>query len=137
MSQNIRKFFELARRGDLPVALTGLVLARIEQEKKRRARRELMIFGLADIFSFSGLVASCFYLANLLAGSGFYNYLSLLWSDGGAVAPYSSELFLSLVDSLPWLGLTIFLAVVLVLILSLAKTLANLKLTNYQFNLAP
>jgi len=128
MSKNIRQLFEATKAAELSAGLMALVLVRLQREQKKRARRNLLIFGLADVFSATGLMTTCFYSANLLASSGFYNYLSLLWSDGGAVALYWRELLLSLIESLPLLGLTAFLVVVLVLIISLAKTLANLKL---------
>ena len=133
MSKDIRQLFEATRVASFAPGLEGQVLARIGREQKKLAQRKLLIFGLVDVFSATGLVATGFYLANLLASSGFYNYLSLLWSDGGAPASYWQELLLSLVESLPLLGLTAFLAVVLILMLSLAKTVTNFKLFYYQY----
>ncbi|MFA5022753.1 MAG: hypothetical protein WC385_02615 [Candidatus Paceibacterota bacterium] len=134
MSQNIRKLFEATQAVGLSADLDERVYARLEQEQKKLAKRHLLIFGLADAFSAVGLVVSVFYLVNLSAGSGFYNYLSLFWSDGGSIALYWHELALSLVESLPMLGVIIFLGVALILLLSLAKTLSNLKAFYYQTN---
>ncbi|MFA5000699.1 MAG: hypothetical protein WC531_00520 [Candidatus Paceibacterota bacterium] len=134
MSKNIKELFNLLGPNDLPADLAGLTLARLEREQKKRARRNLLIFGAVDIFSVVGLVTAGLSLVNLLASSSFYNYLSLLWSDSGTLALYWQELLLSLVESLPFLGLTVFLAIILVMLISLAKTLTNFKLFYYQFN---
>ena len=134
MSQNIKKLFNLTDQANSPVGLADLVLARLGQEQKKHARRNLLIFGAVDIFSIAGLVLAGLSLVNLLASSSFYNYLSLLWSDSGTLALYWQELLMSLVESLPFLGLTVFLVVILVTMVSLAKTLTNFKLFYYQFN---
>ncbi len=128
MSQNIKKLFNLTSRTNSPAGLADLVSVRLGQEQKKRARRNLLIFGAVDIFSIAGLVLAGLSLVNLLASSGFYNYLSLLWSDSGTLALYWQELLMSLVESLPFLGLTIFFAVILVMMISLAKTLTSFKL---------
>lgn len=128
MSQNIRKLFEATQVVGLSAGLDKLVYCRLEQEQKKRAKRRLLIFGLADLLSVSGLVASFLYLVNLMVGSGFYNYLSLVWSDRGSLALYWHELLLSIVESLPVLGVITFLGVALILLLSLSKTLVNFKL---------
>ncbi|MFA6254314.1 MAG: hypothetical protein WC640_03680 [Candidatus Paceibacterota bacterium] len=132
MSQNIRKLFGATEVAGLAPGLDKLVYARLEREQKRLAKRNLLAFGLADILSAAGLVAICLYLANLMASSSFYNYFSLLWSDGGAVTSYWQELVLSLVESLPILGLIAFLAVALAFLLSLNKTMSSFKSFYYQ-----
>jgi hypothetical protein len=128
MSKNIRQLFKVTKVSDSAIGLEGRVLAHLKQEQKCFARRNLVVFGLVDLLSASGLIASGFYLASLSASSGFYNYLSLLWLDRGVVIGYWQELLFSLMDSLPVVGVIAFLAVALALILSLAKTMANFKL---------
>lgn len=134
MSKSIRQLFE-ASQIELSVSnLEGWVFACLEKEQKSLARRRLLVFGLADVLSGAGLALSSLYLFNLLRTSGFYHYVSLFWSDFGLVNLYWQELLLSLVESLPMLGVIVSLVVTLALIFSLAKTVSNFKLFYYQAN---
>ncbi len=134
MSKNIKQLFEITQISAPGADLEARVFSRIEKEKKFLARRSLLIFTLADVLSGAGLVLSFSYLFKLLATSGFYHYASLFWSDLGTASLYWQELLLSLVESLPMLGVIAFLMVTLVLIFSLAKTVSNFKLFYYQVN---
>lgn len=128
MSKHIRQLFEMTRPDGLKFDLMSQVIERLGQDQKRQARRNFFVFGLVDIFSAMVLVSSSFYLFKLIASSGFYNYLSLLWSDGGMISLYWHELLLSLIESLPVLGLIVLLGGTLALLLSLAKTITSFKL---------
>lgn len=128
MSKDIRELFETTRVVGLLPGLEDKVLLRLEQEQKKRWRQNLVFFGIVDVFSIAGLVAVFYYLINLMTSSGFYYYLSLLWLDQGALAFYWQEALLSIVESLPWLGLTIFLMTVFVAVFSLVKTFSSFRL---------
>lgn len=134
MSKSIRQLFEISQT-KLPLAnLEGRIFARLAEEEKRLARRRLFVFGLADVLSGVGLVLSLVYVASLFITSSFYHYAALFWSDFGVAGLFWRELLLSLVESLPMLGIITSLVVALVLIFSLAKTIANFKLFYYQVN---
>ena len=134
MSKNIQQLFESSRADTLSPGLESRVLARLEKEKKSLARRNLFIFGAADVLSGAGLVLTLIYVANLFVTSGFYNYISLFWSDTGAIGVFWQEMLLSLVESLPVLGLMAFLSVAAVLIFSLSKTIINFRLFYYEMS---
>ncbi len=70
----------------------------------------LVALALASI---AGLVASCIYVWDMLAASGFVQYASLIFSDG-AVLAYSKDLALTLIESLPALGIALVLSAALV-----------------------
>ncbi len=112
---------------NLPAGLESRVLARLNEEQQRAAKFRLFVFALLDALSLLGLVASLVYLARVFAESGFSQYLSLLFSDGGSLLSYWRELVLSLAESLPALGLLAFLFVTLILIWSMAKTIINVR----------
>lgn len=133
MSKDIRQLFDATKVERSPLGLERTVLLRLDVEQKRLTKRNLFLFGLADLFSLTGLVISFSYLLKLMVGSGFYSYLSLAWLEKGFVLSYWHELSLSLIESLPVVGALVFLAIGLVFLLSLSKTLNNLKSFYYQY----
>lgn len=117
----------------LPVNLEKIVLMRLDKEQKRMIKVHLFIFGLVDVLAFAGLVASLFNITRLLATSGFGQYLSLIFSDSGAVVYYWQELVMTLAESLPALGVIVLLSTLGVLVWSLVKTIIKAKNFYYQF----
>lgn len=134
MSQSVKKLFELSQKSELPAGLSRLVLAKIEIAQRQSTRRRLFVFGVADAILSLGVVVSCWSLINLLTSSSFFNYLSLLWSDSLSLVPYWQEFLLSMMESLPVLGLMAFLAAMAALTFSLGKTVSNYRLFYYQVN---
>lgn len=127
MSQNIKELFELTRH-NLEPSLVVKTMERLEKYQQRSARRQIFVFGLIDIISILGLVMTGFYSVRLMISSGFNQYLSLLWSDGAFLSFYWHDLLLSLVESLPVLGLVALLGGLVVFLFSLSKTIINFKL---------
>jgi hypothetical protein len=92
---------------------------------KRELRRERLMLA-SSLFggcaSAVTLVEALKYSAGAIAGSGFSEYLSLIFSDGGSLVAYWKEFLISLVESLPLLGITLVVASVLALLVSLRGT---------------
>lgn len=72
--------------------------------------------GVASII---GIVPAVRAMASALTQSGFYEYLTLLFSNGGMLSRYSSDLVIALGESVPGVSITIFLFVFVVLLWSL------------------
>lgn len=68
--------------------------------------------------SIAGLVPAVKDLSAKLIQSGFYEYISLLFSSGGTLSKYSSDLAIALGESIPGVSITIFLIVVVALLWS-------------------
>lgn len=101
------------------------ILLEIKREERRRAKVHL--FAYASIFPFSlfGIILSVQYMSQGFYESGFYGYLSLLFSGDSAVYVYWKELSLSLIDSMPIIGIIAFLTAMGVLIWSGANAFSN------------
>ncbi len=98
--------------------LYKIVLERINSEKIRLAKARLVygsIIGVASVFA---LVPTWQYFLSEFTQSGFYQYLSLILSDG-ITSAYWKELGLTLAESLPVLSITATLCLVFVLLLTL------------------
>ena len=89
------------------------------REKERARVKRGFIFGCAGaIAGLAAFVPTAVSLGAAAAKSGFSQTFSLLFSDSGTVAKFLSDFIYSLLDSVPFTETLIFLAVVLVLIVS-------------------
>lgn len=110
-----------------PERLYGNILAKIEREKKRIARVKLAIFGMTALVFISTLIPVYKYTAQEFYSSGFFEYLSILFSDGSIAIIYWRETLLSLAESLPLISLTMMLSVVFVIMGSIKLALKHIK----------
>ena len=108
--------------------LFKLILARIENEKRRMAKIRLIYSGVAGGVSIVALVPMVKFFISDFLQSGFWNYFSLIFSDSGAVLSYWKELGLSLLESLPVLSSAVVLVLVLILLMVGRSAIHNTKL---------
>ncbi|HET8575216.1 MAG TPA: hypothetical protein VFM02_03555 [Candidatus Paceibacterota bacterium] len=109
----------------IPDGLTLRVVARIRREEHRRFRRKMLAFGIGSAAALGGTVFFGMRVFTLLSQSGFSQYFSLIFSDGPEMAMYWKELVLSLVESLPMLGIIVFLALLLASVWMAAGLIVN------------
>lgn len=116
--------------------LLGKILSHIEDTKIRKARMHLFFTGLASLASFAAIFPALNYFTEEFSQSGFYGYLSLIFSDGGILIASWKEFSLALAESMPVLGTIAILSVVLVLLVSVQLALKNMKTAflSIQFN---
>jgi len=88
-------------------------------EESKTARIKLWFFSVLGLVSFAGLLPMLRTLSSGLAQSGFYDYFSLIFSDGRSVITYWKEFAFSLAESLPALDILLSLTLVLVFFLSI------------------
>lgn len=96
------------------------VLMRITLLERRAAQIRLAFFSLSATLSLVGVIFSLRFVWSALLESGFIEYLSLAASDWSTVALYGKEFALTLIESLPLLGITLLLSATFVLLGSLA-----------------
>ena len=89
--------------------------------KRERRSTQLKLWSLSSVLFIStvGLIPALEMLLSNLAHSGFYEYFSLIFSDGGSMMTYWKEFSFSLVESLPTLSIVLTLSVLFVCFLSL------------------
>jgi hypothetical protein len=102
-----------------PEGLYEKILKRIQFESRRLAKIKFVLFGSSAIISLAGVFFSFQYILQEMSQSGFYNYLSLVFSDTGVVTTYWKEFSLLLAESAPVMGIIFFLGAVLALLGSL------------------
>lgn len=103
------------------------VIMRIENQKRKEARFRFVYASTAGILALTLFVPVVQYFISELSKSGFYQYLSLISSDGGTALTYWKEFSLSLAESLPVLSITAVLALVFVLLITLKSVIRDSK----------
>lgn len=105
--------------------LRNRILKTITTEERHRARKYLAVsFAIAGA-SAAGMIASSIYAARAIYQSGFYQYLSLAFSDPDVVLTYWREFTLSVVESAPLLGITLVLTAAVALLASVRTYMHN------------
>jgi hypothetical protein len=112
MEKGYQKLFRELPDIEAPKDFRDHILLLIKRQERRLARIRLAFFGPAVLFSLVASVPSFEYALQEFGQSNFYQYFSLIFSDGRAILPYWREFIFSLAESLPFLGLLFMLITV-------------------------
>src|SRR3989344_4709719 len=111
-----------------PQHLFEAVLAYIALARRRAARIRLAALGTVMVVSVAALVPSINYAIHEFYASGFYDYLSLFFSDSSVAFGHWQELSLSLAESLPSLAVLLLLGFSIALLWSLRRIAPNVRM---------
>lgn len=136
MEKDYQRLFKTLKNPTVPTELQGLVLARINSEAARLSRIRLAIFVPLVLASSVGVVSSFQYLTQVASQSGFSSYLSIIFSDGSTMLSFWKEFLISLAETAPVFGATIFLGTVLAFMGSLKMAIKNAQTTFTPIQLA-
>ena len=125
MEQKLQRVFRQARYEDRE-NITQNIWQVIVAHEKRTARKKLIFTYTVDLLSLSLLVPVLKILINDLSKSGFYEYLSLTFSNGGIISSYWKEFMFSLAESLPIISIILTLTLVFIFCLSLRYTIKQI-----------
>ena len=136
MDKNYEKLFSHLTSSELPDGLFLKTVKRIETEKRQLARhhRLVAIFSLLGlIISIIAFIPSIIFVWSEFSSSSFMEFFSLLFSDSKVVMAYWQIFAKALLESLPFMGLVILLAVVVAFFESLKFLLRDIKFI-FKFN---
>lgn len=100
----------------------------IVKRNKKITQIKLWVFSLTGAASFVGIIPAFKIMLADLTQSGFYEYMSLAFSNSNVVLSYSKELLLSISESLPATSIALSLSLMFIFFLSLkyiAKQIIN------------
>lgn len=103
------------------------VFQTMEKQRQLHLRAQLVAESIVSIVTFASFVPLTLSLTQSLEQSGFFGYVSVLFSGDAGIALYWKELGLSIVESLPLLTISLALSVALVFIISATKTISTFK----------
>lgn len=91
--------------------LTNSIFLAIEIKQDKDLRFKYLSYGLIGVLSLGGFIFVFSYTVKQLSASGFFQYVSLIFSDISVLNLYWKEYLMSLADSLPIasLGTSFFL----------------------------
>jgi hypothetical protein len=120
---NIRLFHD----PETPRELIHMILVRIERARRRAARLRLVALGTVMAVSGMTLVPALTYTSREFYTSGFYDYLSLIFSDGALALSHWQEISLSLAESLPSIALLVLASVAAVFFWSMRHAVRDVR----------
>jgi hypothetical protein len=118
MQNKLSKILKEAKYKPEP-GLAFSILNTIASKEKRTTQIRLWSFAFISFASLVGLVPAFQILLSDLAHSGFYEYFSLIFSDGGTILSYWKELALSLAETLPTTSIIFTLSLAFIFFMSL------------------
>jgi hypothetical protein len=111
----------------LPEGLRRNILLSIARSEYLRARNYLFVFAIIVSTSLVGLVLSAQYFLQSFYQSGFYQYMSLIFSGDTAVFTYWKELSYSLIETVPIIGIIAFFTALCFFVWSGAHTVTSVR----------
>lgn len=105
--------------------LETAIIRAVEHHRKRTARQRTLGYGGLLAVSIMGMVPAVWGLAAQLSQSGFFRYLSLAFSDGGAMWSMGKDFGLLLGESLPVMSVILVGAILIITLWSLKKLLSR------------
>ena len=125
VENNWKKCLTCLTDSQAPAGLEEKICARIAQAERRQARTRFVVYTSLTALFCAALFPVIRYAAGEFARSGFYEYLSLAFSDSGTVLTSWKEFALSLAESLPVLAVTLTLSTLFGFLGSLALAIKN------------
>ena len=117
MEKELLKAFHKAKESNPSLATD--IWRKLVIRNKRIAIVKLWAFSIVGFFSLMGLIPAWKALSTDLSQSGFYEYFSILFSNGWSITSYWRESIMSIAQSLPTMSILISLSLVFIFLLSL------------------
>ena len=108
----MNKLHALFQKIDFPHPSDGLgerILHRIKTIEANRLRRAILITRIGRIISLAAFLYTGFSFGHSVIASDFWQITTLLFSDGNIVINYFSDFFISLLETIPALSITLIL----------------------------
>ncbi len=129
---NYQKLLNNLENRPTPEGLHRAILLRLNTEQKKAVRKRFFVAGLSFVVSFGATATAVSILMINLAQSGFWKFVSLMFSDGGTVLSYWQQFSLSLLESFSIPEMIVSLVCVLAVMLSLKFLLKNKSAFSFQ-----
>ena len=121
MNKDLYQLFEESTLGHVSDDFAAQTVEKIRNEADRISSRRKRLWGTISTLSLVAVVFAGRYAAQSFSQSGFGSYFSLLFSDSGSIFRSLNDFGLLLLESLPIIGVSIFLGSVCALLWSARK----------------
>jgi hypothetical protein len=106
----------------VPAGLADSIILKIDNNAKQQAKLKTLGLGFVSVLSIITSVPIISQIITSFTQSGFYNYLSIIFSDGDVAIVYWKEILLTLAESLPVIAIISLLIVLAIFTWSVLKT---------------
>jgi len=120
VEKNLQKLFKQASYTP-ESRLSGDIWKVIEYKKNHISKINLLKYMILGVLSLSGSIFSIKILIEQLSKLGFFDYLSLVFSDSGIIVTYWKEYIMTLAESLPIFSLNLSFFLLFILFISIRK----------------
>lgn len=123
MRQDFEQLFSRINPPEPPAGFSDRIFAAISGEDKRKKRKRVLLSIFGAAFSLAAFIPAATVAFFNLKNSGFLQYASLVFSDGGAVADAGMQYIFALLESIPAasLGTSLFMAATLAFFINRIK----------------
>ena len=126
--KDYEKLFSRLESSEPPAGLFSKIIIRIrEEERLFSVKKRLIFFSTAVLMSAGAFFPAFSAFKQEFAGSGFYQYLSLPFSDLGIVMQNWQDFGLIILESLPAMSIVAFLTTALIFLWSLKYLARDLR----------
>ncbi len=128
MRKNHQNLFTYLKPAEPPAHLLDGIMKRIEREQGSLKIKIRFVFSLFAAVLMAGIFVPVWNnLQSEAAQSGFTQFISLLFSDLNSVLSSWQDYAMSLLESIPFVSLTVFLGIVFVLLFALRYFVHDLR----------
>jgi hypothetical protein len=115
MRQDFEQLFAKLNQPEMPDGFPEKVFFAISAEKKRAERKRAVFFGMGAVLSLGAFIPAAITAFSNFKSSGFVQYVSLIFSDGGSVMDAGWQYIFAILESIPAasLGISLISAVLL------------------------
>lgn len=117
--KTLREIIQNETEIQVPEGLTTRILTQIRIESNKRLHRESFVWGGIFLLSFITFCASLVHTTKIVMASNFGNYFSLIFSDSNLIISIWKQLSLSLIESLPFVEVSLVLISCMILLWSI------------------
>ena len=114
-------------------ALYQAVLRHIDRERARRAKIRFAGLSVLAFASLGSMIPAFQYAVQEFARTGAFQYLSLVFSDGSLMAMYWKEFIMTIVESIPILGIAFLLSAVALFLASVTLAIKNMRVIMLEY----
>jgi len=127
MDNDLRNLFRKFENVRPPEKLYFSIVERVQAEQLARAKRRFVFFLITAIASLVALVPALQALISDYYRSGFYQYLSVIFSDSNLALTYWKDFLLLLTDAFPVTATGILLASIFVFVGSIRELVLKIR----------
>ena len=125
MDRNWKKIFKNLEFLEPPEGFSERVFNLILKQSRRASEIRFRVYTAIAAVSLISFIFAIKYILQEFSRTGFYEYLSLAFSDGGTVLIYWKEFTLTLAESLPAVEITLVLTILLAFLGSVSLAIKN------------